>query len=37
MERPSPSPVTTHTERSGLARAIPEAMAGARPWMPWNP
>ena len=31
MERPSPSPVTTHTERPGLARAIPEAMAGARP------
>ena len=31
MERASPSPVTTHTDRSGRVAAIPEAMAGARP------
>jgi hypothetical protein len=37
IERPSPSPVTTQTLRSGFAVAIPVAIAGARPWMPWTP
>ena len=33
MDRESPSPVMTHTDRSGLDEARPVAMAGARPWM----
>ena len=33
MERPSPSPVTTQTSRSGRLTAMPVAMAGARPWI----
>ena len=33
IDRASPSPVTTHTVRSGLAVATPVATAGARPWM----
>ena len=37
MDRPSPSPVTTHTSRSGRASATPVATAGARPWMLWMP
>jgi hypothetical protein len=37
IDSASPSPVTTHTVRSGLAVAIPVASAGARPWIPWKP
>ena len=37
MESASPSPVTIHTVRSGFAIFRPVAMAGARPWIPWNP
>jgi hypothetical protein len=37
MERASPSPVMTHTLRSGLAALMPVAIAGARPWIEWNP
>ncbi len=33
MESASPSPVTTHTERSFRAVARPVAIAGARPWI----
>ncbi len=33
MESASPSPVTTHTERSSRLVAMPVAIAGARPWM----
>jgi hypothetical protein len=33
IERASPSPVTTHTERSSREVAMPVAMAGARPWI----
>ncbi len=33
MERASPSPVTTQTERSSRAVARPVAIEGARPWM----
>ncbi len=37
IESASPSPVATHTERSGRAVAIPVASAGARPWIPCTP
>ena len=37
IDNASPSPVTTHTDRSSRASARPVAMAGARPWMEWNP
>ena len=33
IDRPSPSPVITHTSRSGRATATPVAIAGARPWI----
>ncbi len=33
MDRASPSPVTTQTDRSRREAASPVAMAGARPWM----
>ena len=33
MDSASPSPVTTHTDRSVRAVAMPVAMPGARPWM----
>jgi hypothetical protein len=33
MLNASPSPVTTHTDRSGRVVARPVAIAGARPWM----
>jgi hypothetical protein len=33
IERASPSPVTTHTDRSGRDTERPVAMAGARPWI----
>jgi hypothetical protein len=33
----SPSPVTTHTCRSGRVALIPVATAGARPWMLCTP
>ena len=33
----SPSPVTTHTLRSGRETLRPVAMAGARPWMECMP
>ena len=33
IDSASPSPVITHTSRSGRATATPVAMAGARPWM----
>ena len=34
IESASPSPVATHTSSSGRAIFRPEAIAGARPWMP---
>ena len=37
IESASPSPVTTQTERSGRASRSPVAIAGARPWIVWNP
>lgn len=37
MERASPSPVTTHTDRSRLEDARPVAIAGARPWIECMP
>ncbi len=37
MESPSPSPVMTNTLRSDRVTLMPVAMAGARPWMEWNP
>ena len=37
IESPSPSPVTSHTVEFGLAALIPVAIAGARPWIEWNP
>ena len=37
IESPSPSPVTTQTESSGFATAMPVARAGARPWIPCIP
>ena len=37
IDSASPSPVMTHTSRSGRAMAMPVAMAGARPWMLWMP
>ena len=33
MLNASPSPVITHTARSGRAIATPVAIAGARPWI----
>ena len=33
----SPSPVTTHTDRSGRVTARPVAIAGARPWIECMP
>ncbi len=33
----SPSPVTTHTARSGRVIATPVAIAGARPWIECMP
>ena len=33
MDSASPSPVITHTDRSGRVTASPVAIAGARPWM----
>jgi hypothetical protein len=33
IESASPSPVITHTDRSGRVQARPVAMAGARPWI----
>ncbi len=37
MLSPSPSPVASHTLSAGFAALMPMAMAGARPWMVWNP
>ena len=37
MDRASPSPVTTQTERSSREVAMPVAIAGARPWIEWKP
>ena len=37
MERASPSPVTTQTERSSRLVARPVAIAGARPWIECMP
>jgi hypothetical protein len=37
IDRPSPSPVTSHTDSSGFAVLMPVANAGARPWIEWNP
>lgn len=37
MDSASPSPVITHTDRSGREAARPVAIAGARPWIEWNP
>ncbi len=37
IDSPSPSPVITHTSRSGRATATPVAMAGARPWIECMP
>ena len=33
MDRASPSPVMTQTDRSGRDAESPVAIAGARPWM----
>jgi hypothetical protein len=33
IDRASPSPVTTHTDRSGRDVDRPVAIAGARPWI----
>jgi hypothetical protein len=37
IDKPSPSPVTSHTSRSGFITLSPVATAGARPWMVWKP
>ena len=37
IESASPSPVTTQTDRSARAVAMPVAIAGARPWIEWMP
>ena len=37
MDIASPSPVTTHTDRSARVVASPVAIAGARPWMECMP
>ncbi len=37
MESASPSPVTTHTSKSGRVVASPVAIAGARPWIECSP
>ena len=37
IERASPSPVTIQTESSGRVALMPDAIAGARPWIEWMP
>jgi len=37
IDSASPSPVTTHTDRSGRDAARPVAIAGARPWIECMP
>ena len=37
IDRPSPSPVMTQTERSGRVTFSPVATVGARPWIEWKP
>jgi hypothetical protein len=37
MDSASPSPVTTHTLRSGRDIDRPDAIAGARPWIECMP
>ncbi len=37
IDSASPSPVTTQTERSSRAVAMPVAIAGARPWIECMP
>jgi hypothetical protein len=37
IDRPSPSPVMTHTSSSGRVILRPLAIAGARPWIVWKP
>ncbi len=37
IDSASPSPVTTHTLRSGRDTASPVAIAGARPWIECMP
>ena len=37
MDSASPSPVTTHTDRSGRVVASPVAIDGARPWIECMP
>ena len=37
IDSASPSPVMTHTIRSGRAALSPVASVGARPWMVWKP
>ena len=37
IESASPSPATTHTDRSGRESASPVAIAGARPWIECMP
>ena len=37
MDSASPSPVTTHTDRSSRAVAMPVAIDGARPWIECMP
>src|SRR4029453_11386839 len=36
IDSASPSPVTTHTDRSGRGASSPVAIAGARPWVDWD-
>jgi hypothetical protein len=37
IESASPSPVMTHTIRSGRLAFRPVASVGARPWIVWKP
>ncbi len=37
IDSASPSPVITHTDRSGRVEASPVAIAGARPWIECMP
>ena len=37
IDRLSPSPVATQTDRSGRAHFTPMAIGSARPWMLWKP
>ena len=37
MLKPSPSPVTIHTDSSGRAIFSPDAKPGARPWIECMP